>query len=95
MNKFDLSKADRVFTEEPQPRSLERTLEKIAEMPRRSNTRETGFDGVGVVVIDGANDGTPFRLVTAPPAPQPGEPFHYDGMIARMANEYDTSFSSI
>ena len=40
-------------------------------------------------------DGTPFRLVTAPPAPQPGEPFHYDGMIARMANEYDTSFSSI
>ncbi|HVX17912.1 MAG TPA: hypothetical protein VHA73_07750 [Acidimicrobiales bacterium] len=95
MNKFDLSKADRVFTEEPQPRSLVRTLEKIAEMPRRSNTRETGFDGVGVVVIDGPNDGTPFRLVTAAPAPQPGEPFHYDGMIARMANEYDTSFSSI
>ena len=46
-------------------------------------------------VIDGANDGRPFKLVTARPAPQPGEPFHYDGMIARMANEYDTSFSSI
>lgn len=95
MNKVDLSKAERVFTEEPQPRSLVRTLQKVGEIPRRSNTRETGFDGVGVVVIDGANDGTPFRLVTVPPAPQPGEPFHYDGMITRMANEYDTSFSSI
>ncbi|UDY34530.1 hypothetical protein [Dermatobacter hominis] len=95
MNKFDLTSANRVFTEEPQPRSLVRTLEKLVEMPRRSNTRETGFDGVGVVVIDGANGGSPFKLVTAPPAPQPGEPFHYDGMITRMANEYDTSFSSI
>jgi hypothetical protein len=95
MNKTDLSKTTRVFTEEPQPRSLTRTLEKIAEIPRRLNTRETGFDGVGVVVIDGTNDGSPYRLVTSRPAPQPGDPFHYDGMIARMANEYDTSFSSI
>ena len=95
MNKADLSSAERVFTEEPQPRSTLRTLEKIGEIPRRSNTRETGFDGVGVVVIEGANDGSPFRLVQDPPAPQPGEPFHYDGMISRMANEYDTSFASI
>lgn len=95
MNKADLTNVDRTFTEEPQPRSLIRTLEKLAEIPRRSNTRETGFDGVGVVVIDGANDGTPFRVVNEPPAPRPGAPFHYDGMITRMANEYDTSFSSI
>lgn len=95
MNKFDLSKLDPRYTEEPQPRSLVRTLEKMAEIPRRSNVRETGFDGFGVVVIEGANDGTPFSVVTAKPAPQPGEPFHYDGMIARMANEYDTTFSSV
>lgn len=94
-NKFDLAQAGRVFTLEPQPRSLTRTLEKLAEIPRRSNTRETGFDGVGVVVVEGPNDGSPFRLVTTPPAPQPGQPFHYDGMIARMANEYDTIFASI
>jgi hypothetical protein len=95
MNKFDLSKHEPNFSEEPQPRSLLRTLEKMTEIPRRSNVRETGFDGFGVVVIEGTNDGSPFSLVTAKPAPQPGEPFHYDGMIARMANEYDTSFSSI
>ena len=95
MNKFDVSKAPLVITHEPQPRSLERTLKKVAEMPRRSNNRETGFDGIGVVVIDGVNDGSPYELVTAPPTPQPGEPFHYDGMISRMANEYDTTFASI
>jgi hypothetical protein len=95
MNKFDLASRDRVFTTEPQPRSLVRTLEKIAEIPRRSNVRETGFDGVGVTVIEGRNDGSPFRLVTEPPAPQPGDSFHYDSMISRMAHEYDTSFAAI
>ncbi len=95
MNKVDLSNVDGVIRSEPQPRSLIRTLEKIAEIPRRSNVRETGFDGIGVVVVDGVNDGSPFHLVTDPPAPQPGQPFHYDGMIARMANEYDTSFAAV
>lgn len=88
MNKVDLTKHPAVVSSEPQPRSLERTLAKIAEIPRRSNVRETGFDGVGVVVVDGANDGSPFTLMTGRPAPQPGDPFHYEGMITRMANEY-------
>lgn len=94
MNKGDLS-SGLTLTNEPQPRSVERVLAKVAEMPRRSNVRENGFDGVGVVVINGRNDGSPYDLVTDQPAPQPGDPFHYDGMIARMANEYDTTFSKI
>lgn len=94
MNKGDLS-GGLVYSEEPQPRSVERTLAKVAEMPRRSNVRENGFDGIGVVVIDGKNDGTPFTLVTDAPAPQPGDSFHYDEMISRMATEYDTTFVEI
>lgn len=94
LNKGDLSSGLQ-FTHEPQPRSVQRTLEKLAEIPRRSNVRETGFDGIGVVVIDGLNDGSPYTLVTDVPAPQAGDPFHYDGMIARMANEYDTTFAEI
>lgn len=94
MNKGDLSEG-LVLTNEPQPNSVKRVLEKVAEMPRRSNLRENGFDGVGVVVIDGRNDGSPFALVLEEPAPQPGDPFHYDGMISRMANEYDTTFAEI
>ena len=83
------------FNKEKQPESVKRTLEKVSEIPRRSNVRADGFDGVGVVVINGANDGSPFKLVTDPPAPQAGHNFHYDGMITRMANEYDTRFASI
>jgi hypothetical protein len=84
-----------VVNSEPQPRSLERTVAKLEEIPRRSNVRENGFDALGIVVIDGRNDGGPFRLVSRPPAPQPGSSYHYDSMILRVANEYDTTFSAI
>lgn len=80
---------------EPQPRSLARTLAKLGEIPRRSNVRETGFDALGIVVVDARNDGTPFNLVTGPPAPQVGSAYHYDSMIVRVANEYDTTFTAI
>lgn len=94
MNKGDLSQG-LCRNEVPQPRSVERTLDKLAEIPRRSNVRENGFDGIGVVVVDGRNDGTPYALVTDSPAPQRGDAFHYDGMISRLAHEYDTSFAEI
>jgi hypothetical protein len=95
MNKRDLAVYERVVNQEPQPVSLERTMAKVAEIPRRSSNRDNGFDGIGIVVLNGVNDGNPFTLVTAPPAPQPGDSFHYDSMITRMANEYDTTFSAI
>ena len=94
-NKRDMAAEGPVVSEQGQPTALERTLAKVAEIPRRSNNRENGFDGVGIVVVNGVNDGNPYSLVTAPPTPQPGESFHYDSMITRMANEYDTTFSSI
>ena len=49
-----------------------------------------------LVVVDAANDSlTPITLVTTPPAPQPGDVLHYDTMITRVANEYDTTFVNI
>ena len=84
-----------VVSTEPQPRSLLRTLAKLQEIPRRSNVRENGFDALGIVIIDGRNDGTAFALVSGPPAPSPGSAYHYDSMILRVANEYDTTFSAI
>jgi hypothetical protein len=32
---------------------------------------------------------------SGPPAPQPGAAEHYDGMIVRTANEYDSTFQQI
>jgi hypothetical protein len=88
---------DGVFevTRHRQPSDTERVLTKIAEIPRRSASSEVGFDGVGITVLDLRNDGAPVRLVTEPPAPQPGDSFNYDSMIVRMANEYDTTFAYV
>lgn len=78
-----------------QPSDTERVLKKVAEIPRRSGQVGNGFDAIGVTVLDLRNDGSPVGLVTSPPAPQPGDNFHYESMIARMANEYDTTFAKI
>jgi len=83
------------ITKHRQPGDAIRVLQKVAEIPRRSSSSEIGFDGVGVSVLNFRNDGGPVELVDKPPAPQPGDQFHYSGMIVRMANEYDTIFANI
>lgn len=78
-----------------QPSDTLRVLEKVAQIPRRSGKSGNGFDAIGVTVLDFVNDGGPVQVVTAEPAPQPGSNFHYEGMIVRMANEYDATFAHI
>jgi hypothetical protein len=78
-----------------QPADAKTVIEKVEELPRRSSSATHGFDGLGVVVVKAANDGTPVELVAQSPAPQPGDVFYYDDMLSRVANEYDTRFSAI
>lgn len=78
-----------------QPSDAERIIRKVEEIPRRASPAHHGFDGLGIVVVRAANDGSPVQLVARSPAPQPGEVFYYDDMLARVANEYDTRFSRI
>lgn len=78
-----------------QPHDTQRVLDKLAEVPRRSDNSASGFDALGVTILDLSNDGSPVRIVDDPPAPQPGESFHYNSMIIRMANEYDAVFARI
>jgi hypothetical protein len=84
-----------VVTKHRQPGDTLRVIQKVTEVPRRSNSSESGFDGVGITVLRLRNDRGPVDIVDAPPAPQPGDSFHYDSMIVRMANEYDTTFANI
>ncbi|MEV6757352.1 hypothetical protein [Streptomyces sp. NPDC051214] len=82
--------------EHNQPRAAEKAIEAVSRLPRRSGTNSVGYDGFGIVVVDMLNDGgTPVDLVASAPAPQPGEIFHYDSMIHRVAHEYDAAFRSI
>lgn len=78
-----------------QPSAVARTIGKVKMLPRRSDTSSRGYDGLGIVVVDMRNDGSPVRLATDPPAPQPGDIFHYNSMIRRMASEYDSTFRRI
>jgi len=94
-NSRSLRAAPAEVTKHRQPGDAVRVLQKVAEIPRRSSSSEVGFDGVGVTVLDFRNDGGDVTVVDAPPAPQPGDQFHYSGMIVRMANEYDTTFAKI
>lgn len=79
-----------------QPSDTQRVLDKAAQIPRRTGKTGNGFDAIGITVLDFPNDFvTPVSIVTGPPAPQPGSNFHYDGMVVRMANEYDATFAHI
>ena len=78
-----------------QPHAYLGVLEKVNMLPRRVGTTGVGFDGLGAVILDFDNRGGPVGVVTAPPAPQPRDPLHYDSMIIRMANEYDSRFHAI
>lgn len=86
---------DFIWSEHHQPEDTLRVLAKIAEMPRRSASSEVGFDGLGVVVLDARNDGSPVNIVSGPPAPAPGSAFDYASMIVRMATVYDATFAHI
>ncbi|MBA3265007.1 MAG: hypothetical protein H0T14_01350 [Nocardioidaceae bacterium] len=94
-NNYSLTDYPTRETKHRQPEDTRRVVQKVKEIPRRSASSEVGFDGVGITVIDFHNDGGPVEIVDQPPAPQPGDSFHYGSMIVRMANEYDTTFRGI
>ncbi|WP_141754037.1 hypothetical protein [Streptomyces subrutilus] len=78
-----------------QPYAAQKAIEAVSRLPRRSGSNDRGYDGLGIVVVELLNDGTPVKLVTGAPAPQVGGIFHYDSMLHRVAHEYDTNFKNI
>ncbi|MGI8434312.1 MAG: hypothetical protein ACR2LE_06195 [Nocardioidaceae bacterium] len=78
-----------------QPKDGEKAMATVRKLPRRTSTSATGYDGLGVVMLDARNDLSPVKVHTEPPAPTPGDIFNYESMITRMANEYDSAFARI
>ena len=95
----DLNKANRVsapqWSTHPQPKSVDITLAKVKQLPRRSNTGIAGYDALGIIVVDCVNDGSPVRLHTSSPAPQAQDNYHYETLINRLQVLYDTRFAQI
>lgn len=94
-NRFDLRKHVPDVSPHSQPGVTEKVIEKLGEMDRRSKTGESGFDAMGIMVIDCKNDGSPVTLLKSPPAPQPGEIYNYESMIRRVAQLYEARFRVI
>jgi hypothetical protein len=85
-----------VLSRHKQPADTIGVINKVREIPRRTGTQGEGYDGLGLVVVRAPNDSrTPISLLTAPPAVAVGDVLHYETMITRLANEYDTTFRTI
>lgn len=95
----DLNKKNRVADPEwsthNQPRDASLAVDKVRQLPRRSKPGDMGYDALAIVVIDCVNDGTPVRLVRDPPAPKPGDIYHYASMIDRLSHIYSTRFKDL
>ncbi len=95
----DLNKENRAtnpnWSTHRQPKSVDITLAKIKQLPRRSQTGVAGYDALGILVVDCVNDGSPVTLHTTTPAPQAQDTYHYTTMIDRLRGIYDTRFAQI
>jgi len=90
MNKLDLTTHPAHINHHRQPADAIRVIEKVKEIRRRSGGSPTGFDAVGVMVVDLPNDGSPMKLLDAP------DPvFLYADMVRRVAHEYAAAFARL
>jgi hypothetical protein len=97
LNKHDLSQFPAVVSEHRQPLWADRTVAKLDVLRRRSarGPGQEGFDSFAIVVVDMANDGSPVRVVTEPPAPATNDVFHYDQMLSRLIHLYEMWFAGL
>ena len=95
----DLNKKNKssepVWSKHQQARDAELAISKIKQLPRRSKVGDVGYDALSIVVIDMVNDGSPVKLITAPPAPPAGDIYNYNTMIARLSVIYATRFKDL
>ncbi len=95
----DLNKKNRpsepTWSSHNQPKSVDITIDKVKQLPRRSKTGIPGYDALAIVIVDCRNDGSGVRLHTKPPAPRPQDPYHYAAMLDRLQAIYATRFAQI
>jgi len=72
-----------------QPQDALGAMAKVEQLPRRSGDEGVGYDGLGIILLDLKNDGSPVTLAMRPAVPVN---YAYDRMIVRIANEYDVRF---
>ena len=82
-------------TQHRQPQATASMIEHLRKLPVRQSEREVGFDALGVIVLDFRNDASAVRLVEDEPAPQRGDPLHYESLLERIVTLYRSGFSDL
>ncbi len=95
INKWNLAERPAKVSTHKQPRDASLVVDKVKQIPRRVRPGEEGFDAIGIVIVDCPNDGSAITVREEPPAPPPDDDFHYDAMIRRLGNIYDTRFANV
>lgn len=94
-NDSDLSKSPATISQHKQPRDAASVVEKLRELPRRARDGEEGYDAFAIMLVNCKNDGSPVTVVSDPPAPQPGDVYHYEMAIHRLAQLYEQKYRNI
>lgn len=77
-----------------QPEDARRVVSMLGTaLPLARDTKTFGFDVIGTTVVECRNDGSPVTVVSAPPAPQTSDHFHYERMIRSICSEYRNRFN--
>ncbi len=93
-NKRRRSGTNRVDSRDPQPMSSDKALATARRLTVRGYATERGFDAVGVTMLNGVNDGTPYLIAPTPPSLASNDPLTYENMIHRVSGLYDTRFQN-
>ena len=77
-----------------QPHAAERMIQHLRGLPIREAIGEAGFDAYTTIVVECDNQNTAV-LWERPPAPQPGDPDHYETFLDRIGRFYADRFASL
>lgn len=81
-------------SEHRQPEAAEGMVNHLRRLPIRDEVGKVGFDAYASIVVD-CDNVLDVKLWTEPPAPQPGDPDHYDAFIQRIARFYTERFTTL
>lgn len=83
-----------ITTHRDPDRLVEHCVNELRAVAVRGGQPGHGLDAKCAIVVSVDNVSLPEgRYVTKPPAPQPGDPLHYDGFIRAICDAYRTRFA--
>lgn len=83
-----------VVSEHRQPYVTSRMVEHLRKLPMRDDVDAVGLEAMCTFVVDVNNQGV-VALHADPPAPQPGDPDHYETFLNRICRFYTERFSDV